>query len=241
MKKILCIVLVLLSISFCSCSGSGTNNNQKPIENTIKNNGGKGEATVSSEEYGVDEEDIKITPYAYYSSTNNGYLALVFYNTSTKTCGLDVNVTFFDYKNKKLDDSHDSIRAFPAGSSTVLIFNCFKGKFKKYKYEIETQDNSKSYVPITQNLQTTVKLNKEKISLNSDKTTAVVNVKNNGKAIDDTIKVHFLFFKGNKLVDTNNRYIYDSINPKKSAKVEAISYENCDSVKVYLDGYGYKK
>lgn len=225
---------------FTSCSSSN-NSNKKPNESTIANNNGIGEATVSDEDYGMDEKEvagnINVTPYTY-SYGNYSNLALVLTNNSEYDCGLEVKVTFFNTKNKKITDASDSVPAFAKGTSTVSMFSCNE-KFKSYKYEINAIDISGSYIPITKNLISSVKITNGTNYYNEQTKLATVTVKNNGKNAVDDITVIALFFKGKKLVGTNYENIYDNISPKKTAKVEMDFTRDFDSVKVFLNGYKY--
>ncbi len=200
-----------------------------------------GEVTVNDEEYGSFDKkavakQIKVTPYIKSSSYYGG-LALELKNNSKYDCNLEITVTFYNKKNKKVSDDHGEISVFASGTKMALTFSCYK-KFKRFKYEIKTAKILDYYSPITQKLSSNVKIKTGKSRYSKGDTIAFVTVKNNGKRKIRSVKAYALFFKGKKYIDSNYMPLFN-IKPKKTKSVEIYCHSNkeFDSVKVFLDGY----
>lgn len=248
MKRIISILISVILLTIF-CYGCSENNKQKGNDSsheTVINNGGSGEATVGDEDYGMDEDlvasSIKVTPYIY-SSSYGSKLALILNNTSKYDCCLDIKVTFLNKNNKKISDSSNTVDAIAARTNNMItVFDCNK-KFKKYKYEIKARELNSNYYPINQHIKITVKTIFSTNWKNQKAKVAWITVKNTSKKTIDgyDFKAHAIFFKNNKVVCINDKYI-DAIPPKKSVtgKIECeedLAWPDFDSVKVFISGY----
>lgn len=256
MKKSLSILLVsgmLVATALTGCAGNNTPTNSSSqatseasnaqsgtvaedssssyaedykVEETVANN----EATVpNASDFDADKiiKNIKVTPYTYDTDFSH-YFVAVLKNNSDQECQLTMSLDLMDKKGNIVGTDEETIDAFAPGTEVALTFNC-DDKFSKYEYTLNADELS-YYQCVTQNLEC-------KVSTATDK--AIISAKNTGDITAEFVTYTALFFKGDKLVDTDWGYVDDKdseIKPGKTQKEEASCYEKFDSVKVYLDG-----
>ncbi len=202
------------------------NNNEKK-----ENVGSVGEASVddsiASSNFDADavSNGIEVKSYTY-KSYSTYYLVLVLKNT-VNDCALNVSVDLLDGNEQIVGTEDGEISAFAKDTEVALIFNSDQ-KFSKFKWEFEPEP-CEYYNPVVQNL---------KCDVNTAKNKAIISVENTGKVPAEFVEYTALFFKGDKLVDTNWGYVggSEAIEPGKTKKKETDCYEKFDSVKVYLNG-----
>ena len=240
MKNLLSVFILsaMLVFLFVGCSsqniGEIPDNPSYTEKASIPHNSNVAVATVADDENsqpGWNEDDIikniEVTPYNY-NSYNYHYLIFVLNNKSKYNCQLDVSIDFYDQSGDIVGTETETIDAFAAGTQTAVTISCDE-KFKKYEYEF-TASELDYYTCVTQDLSCKVNTAKKK---------AIVSVTNNGKNTAEFVTATALFFKNNKLVESDYVYAVDKdseIKPGKTCKDEISCYENFDSVQVYLDG-----
>jgi hypothetical protein len=203
------------------------NNNEATKENV----GSVGEASIddSTENSDFDADavanGIEVTSYTY-KAYSRYYLILVLKNT-VNDCALNVSVDLLDGNDQIVGTEEEEVDAFAKDTEVALIFDSNQ-KFSKFKWEFEPEA-CEYYNPVVQNLKCDVSIAKDK---------AIISVENTGNEPAEYVEYTALFFKGDKIVDTNWGYVggSDKIEPGKTKKEETNCYEKFDSVKVYLDG-----
>ncbi len=175
----------------------------------------------------VDNMDVKGYPCSY---DEKKYLALVLKNNTDMACKAVVSVDLYNGEDI-IDTEEYTIEAF-SGNTENCVWVIADESFTKYTYEIKASEMESYITDVNSKLSCQVNMAKEK---------AIVSVTNNGDIPARFVDCTAIFFKGDEVIDISSSYCEndDGLIPVGDTEKTTINcYEDFDSVKVYVNGYG---
>lgn len=210
--------------------GEATVGNNNAGEAEVSDNGGNSGSGVFNAQNIVDT--LGIDSYTCFNDYSNT-LVMVLKNNSEYKCKLSLSVDFYDENDNIVDTKDSYVEVSCPGTENAMYFYT-DDKFATYKYEIKASEyESDYYYGVNDQLSC-------EVSTATDK--AIISATNNGEKTAEYVEYTALFFKNDKLVYVGWGFIGDDdseIKPGRTEKISTSCYEDFDSVKVYLDGYGY--
>ena len=174
---------------------------------------------------------LETTEYAYHSDYSS-YALLVIKNNSQYDLSLYGEMIFKDSDGALVGTVSSQTYAFEAGQETLMEFYS-SDDFASFEYSLSA-DEETYYAPILSSLE-------KEVSMTDSK--AVLSVTNNADMPAQYVQFYALFFSGDDLVYYDWGYCTDDdseIKPGKTNYAQARSYEDFDSVLVYLSGRAEK-
>ncbi len=230
------VVCVFAGMAMASSSSSKKTNNttendgeNKAITEVVDNR----ETTVADT---VTESDFDIKEYIYESTLGtmgNTYGFLVIKNNSSKAVGVNINMTAFNVEDNVIGADSESIKVIGPGEETLAYcwFENVTG-VDHVSYTLSFNETP-SYSPVLNDLDVVQTINENNV---------IVTVTNNGDKAALYPEAHALFFDSDgKVVNYRSTYIMDGnseIKPGSTISEDIESYEDFDTVVVYLTGRG---
>lgn len=176
-------------------------------------------------------EDIsdKISVQEYKYEGYSPYYVLVLKNTSDQDCDVDVGLTLYNAEGKTIGAENETVYAFQHGTEIALTFSLDEMP-ESAKVTLDTSKNT--YACVNANLSYETSVTDDKV---------IVSATNNGKEKADFVEGCALFFSGDKLVYSAEKYFVDkksTIKPGATINEELESREAFDTVKIYFNGRG---
>lgn len=198
---------------------------------TGSNNPGGANGSSTEETKPVSESDFTVTKYMYKSYFSS-YCFLVFKNNSSKTVGINFNVTAYNKKNKEIGAESGETDVIGPGEETIGYVMFYNVKSIHHVSYTLTFNETPYYESAISDLQVKQSKNKKNV---------VVSITNKGEEPAQFVKAYALFFnKKGKVIGFDWSYLTDSDNEIKSGAKRSKSlscYKTFKKAKVYVAGY----
>ena len=177
----------------------------------------------------VSESDFAVEEYIYEDSIGCSHSYLVITNNSSKTVGIDVNMTAYDKDNGVIGAGSGSIDVIAPGEQSIAtVFFDFVQAIDHTEYSLSF-DTSPYYESGLADLEIEEHVNDKNV---------VVTVTNNGSKATKFLQGYALFFDASgNVVDSDSTYIVDGdseLKPGATLSQQLSSYKGFDTVKVFF-------
>ncbi|MBQ9867473.1 MAG: hypothetical protein IJM34_10670 [Lachnospiraceae bacterium] len=177
----------------------------------------------------MSESDFAVEEYLYEDSIGSGHSFLIITNNSSKTVGIDINMTAYNADNSVIGAGSSSIDVIAPGEVSIasVYFDFVKGiDHTEYSLSFDTSPYYKSGL---EDLEIVQHVNDKNV---------VVTVTNNGKEASKFVQGYALFFdaEGN-VIGSDTGYIVDGdseLKPGATLSKQFDAYKAFDSAKVYF-------
>ena len=186
------------------------------------------ESSISSE---VSDSDFAVKEYRYENSIGDSMWFLAIRNNSSKTVGIDINMTAYDTSGNVIGADSGSINVIGPGEESIanFYFNSVKG-IDHVEYSM-SYDTDPYYNSVLSDLNVVENINDKNV---------VVTVTNNGSEAAQFVEAYALFLNAaGEVVRYDSAYVVDGdseIKPGATLSKQLDTYEEFDTVEIYFTG-----
>ncbi len=188
-----------------------------------------GSASVASSD--VSDSDFTAREYIYENTIGDSMYFLAITNNSSKTVGIDGNMTAYDANGSVIGADSGSIDVIGPGEESIMVFYFDSVTGIDHVEYTLGYDTDPFYTSGLTDLDVVQNINEKNV---------VVTVTNNGATASKFVEAHALFLDyAGKVVRYDSTYITDGdseIKPGATLSKQLDSYGSFDSVVVYLTG-----
>ncbi len=188
-----------------------------------------GEASAASSD--VSDSDFAVKEYLYENSIGDSLYFLVVKNNSSKTVGIDGNMTAYDANDNVIGAGSGSIDVLGPGEESIMNFYFSSVSGIDHVAYTMGYDTDPYYTSGLADLDVVQNINDKNV---------VVTVTNNGSEASKFLEAYALFLNSEgKVVGYNSTYITDGdseIKPGATLSKQLDAYEAFETVEVYLTG-----